>query len=152
MLTSLLMSGFMNANTITEQQLTIEAIKPSHKADAAAIPSNKTNQNKQSIWKLSANDFNDNAYELEDEDALLDDDVNIKPSAGAFDCGTDASKKKRACKNCACGLKELLEEEEKKASSNGGIFTSYKCLDFALKASFNSNTTKSICVWWLLTW
>lgn len=71
---------------------------------------------KKAAWKLIANDLATD-YELEDEEALLDGELETKLSEdkSSNDCGPGegAEKKKRACKNCSCGLKEMIEAEEK---------------------------------------
>ncbi|CAG8574461.1 16030_t:CDS:2 [Acaulospora morrowiae] len=66
---------------------------------------------KTSIWTLSADD--DEYGELENEDELLEDDDLVKPDKSTLarpDCETDG--KKKACKNCSCGLAEELEKEK----------------------------------------
>ncbi|XP_053175312.1 anamorsin isoform X1 [Scomber japonicus] len=68
------------------------------------------------MWTLSANDMGDDDVDLLDSDALLDEDDLKKPdpaSLKAPTCGEGAGKKKKACKNCSCGLAEELEEESK---------------------------------------
>ncbi|KAL4613699.1 anamorsin-B-like [Arapaima gigas] len=64
------------------------------------------------MWTLSANDMNDEDVDLLDSDALLDAEDLKKPNAASLrvpSCGD--SKKKKACKNCTCGLAEELEQE-----------------------------------------
>ncbi|XP_029909721.1 anamorsin [Myripristis murdjan] len=65
------------------------------------------------LWNISANDLNDDDVELVDSDALLDEDDLKKPDPESLraPCGTGAGKKKKACKNCSCGLAEELEQE-----------------------------------------
>ncbi|KAM9816568.1 anamorsin isoform X4 [Syngnathus typhle] len=68
------------------------------------------------MWTLSANDMNDDDdADLVDSDALLDEEDLKKPdpvSLKAPICGGGAIKKKKACKNCTCGLAEELEESK----------------------------------------
>ncbi|XP_070763325.1 anamorsin [Enoplosus armatus] len=66
------------------------------------------------MWTLSANDIDDDDVDLVDSDALLDEDDLKKPDPASLKapiCGEGADKKKKACKNCSCGLAEELEEE-----------------------------------------
>ncbi|XP_051884226.1 anamorsin isoform X2 [Pristis pectinata] len=61
-------------------------------------------------WTLSATDMNDDDVDLIDSDELLDENDLKKPdpaSLRVMNCG-DSKKKKRACKNCTCGLAEEL--------------------------------------------
>ncbi|XP_070255033.1 anamorsin [Myotis yumanensis] len=64
------------------------------------------------LWTLSANDMEDESMDLIDSDELLDPEDLKKPdpaSLRAPSCGE--GKKRKACKNCTCGLAEELEKE-----------------------------------------
>lgn len=58
-----------------------------------------------SKWKMDLNDLAES--DLVDENELLDDGITAPVNAP---CG-EASARKRACKNCSCGLAEELEAE-----------------------------------------
>ncbi|KAL6107355.1 ciapin1 [Pungitius sinensis] len=71
------------------------------------------------MWTLSANDMDDDDVDLMDSDALLDEDDLKKPdpaSLKAPTCG-EGSAKKKACKNCTCGLAEEQESKEKQKTN-----------------------------------
>ncbi|KAF8415284.1 cytokine-induced anti-apoptosis inhibitor 1, Fe-S biogenesis-domain-containing protein [Terfezia claveryi] len=61
----------------------------------------------------------DDEEELIDEDALLDniDDLAI-PIQPPAECAPKPGKRRRACKDCSCGLREALEEEDAKKRSS----------------------------------
>ncbi|XP_021510646.1 anamorsin isoform X1 [Meriones unguiculatus] len=70
------------------------------------------------LWTLSANDMEDDSVDLIDSDELLDPEDLKKPdpaSLKAPSCGE--GKKRKACKNCTCGLAEELEKEKSKEQS-----------------------------------
>ncbi|EGZ23652.1 hypothetical protein PHYSODRAFT_284771 [Phytophthora sojae] len=83
--------------------------------ESAAIPLAKTAQPIKK-WTVLADDFGgDDAQDddIIDEDTLLDDTDEVLQAAKA-DCGEKVGGKKRACKNCTCGLKD---EEDKPVMS-----------------------------------
>ncbi|XP_053402651.1 anamorsin homolog [Mercenaria mercenaria] len=83
------------------------------KTDSAVGSSEKT----AAVWKLSAMDMADDDVDLVNEDELLDEDDLKRPDPASLkaDCGTGADKKKKACKNCTCGLAEELDAEAAKS-------------------------------------
>ncbi|XP_075045558.1 anamorsin isoform X2 [Mixophyes fleayi] len=67
------------------------------------------------LWTLSASDMNDTDGDLLDSDELLDQEDLKKPLPSSLQksgCGEGSEKKRKACKNCTCGLAEELEEEK----------------------------------------
>jgi len=73
-----------------------------------AVPS------KNNAWKISADDDNDDFI---DEDMLLDEEDFKKPDPASLKvCGTTG--KRKACKDCSCGLAEELDGEQAKGPAN----------------------------------
>jgi hypothetical protein len=65
---------------------------------------------KPKVWQFSADDVQED--DLINTDELLDAVDVLKPVVDAnFDCGTSKEGKKKACKNCTCGLAEEIESE-----------------------------------------
>ena len=70
-----------------------------------------------------------------DEDSLLEEEDRAKKVAEKMDCGTGSDGKRKACKNCSCGLKEMLENEEgdlvavpaKSSCGNCSLGDAYRC-------------------------
>ncbi|KAG7396179.1 electron carrier [Phytophthora boehmeriae] len=75
----------------------------------AAISLTKKSTTAQPIkkWTVLADDFDDDEQDddIIDEDTLLDDTDEVLQAAKK-DCGETVGGKKRACKNCTCGLKD----------------------------------------------
>ncbi|KAI8801551.1 cytokine-induced anti-apoptosis inhibitor 1, Fe-S biogenesis-domain-containing protein [Cladochytrium replicatum] len=117
----------VNATTWAGKVAVVEVVakKPSYETGAsAALPLKfkkstpakeetsriKVAPAKVAVWKVSANDDDDE--DLVNEDDLIDADDYLKPDLA--DCGpTDGTAgKKKACKNCSCGLAEMETEDE----------------------------------------
>ena len=66
---------------------------------------------KPAVWSLDSDDIRDAEVDLLDPDSLLDETDYVKPDPLSlkYDCGTNKAGKKKACKNCVCGLAEELE-------------------------------------------
>ncbi|XP_064467186.1 anamorsin homolog isoform X2 [Ornithodoros turicata] len=63
------------------------------------------------VWALSAQDILDQDVELLDPDELIDEDDFKKPDPTLLKGSCGGEKKRKACKNCSCGLAEQLEKE-----------------------------------------
>ncbi|KAL3668128.1 hypothetical protein V7S43_006991 [Phytophthora oleae] len=85
--------------------------------ESAAVPlAKKTTALPVKKWTVLADDFggdDEQDDDIIDEDTLLDDTDEVLQLAKA-DCGEKVGTKKRACKNCTCGLKD---EEDKPVMS-----------------------------------
>ncbi|EDW63658.1 anamorsin homolog [Drosophila virilis] len=99
------LSGFINcredavANTLTAE-------KPGYETGSSARLSFAKKTSSVNVWKISGDD-----EELIDEEELLDEEDKQKPDpAGLRVCSTTG--KRKACKNCSCGLAEELESEK----------------------------------------
>ncbi|KAL1450481.1 hypothetical protein WDU94_002845 [Cyamophila willieti] len=69
------------------------------------------------VWKLDADDIADD--DLIDSDQLLNEDDLKKPDPASLKvCGTTG--KRKACKDCSCGLAEELDEEAKEKQKISG--------------------------------
>ncbi|XP_005090515.1 anamorsin homolog [Aplysia californica] len=77
-------------------------------------PKPKVDDNVAKVWSLNSSDLMDADVDLVNEDDLLDEDDLKKPDPASLkvDCGGGA-KKKKACKNCTCGLAEELDSGKK---------------------------------------
>ncbi|GAB1607319.1 anamorsin-like, partial [Argonauta hians] len=142
LLSLLKLSGFVKVTELPEVKLTdsnvdsikafcdlpadsslvhISAAKPNYAVGSSAklklpqkINTSKPTADTAKIWSLSANDLDDD--DILDSDTLLNEDDMKKPDPNSLkaDCG-GSRKKKRACKNCTCGLAEELDGESKPA-------------------------------------
>lgn len=124
-----------------EQSVIIVAKKPSFEPGAAVALKNipiKPISTTSKTWILTANDTADD--DLITEDELLTAEDFVKPDLSlkkAAVCGTDAPKKK-ACKNCTCGLADELEE--KKSSSVAAPAVKSSCGSCYLGDAFRCST------------
>ncbi|KAL1742900.1 Fe-S cluster assembly protein DRE2 [Schizophyllum fasciatum] len=109
----LTLAGFNVLTPTITPEGALMAQKPAH-APAAAVSlasrplaRKKTDPAaKKALWSLSAP-----ATPKIDADALLSDADRARPAACAPAAAGAGPKRKRACKNCTCGLRELEEEE-----------------------------------------
>ncbi|KAK2841700.1 hypothetical protein Q5P01_011900 [Channa striata] len=114
LLSVLKLSGFTSVTEVSKSELSqrppIKLSFAKKTAEKPVLDPSVVNK-----WMLSASEMNDDDVDLLDSDALLDEDDLKKPdpaSLKASSCG-EGSGKKKACKNCTCGLAEELEQESK---------------------------------------
>lgn len=98
------------------QYVQVIARKPSYEIGTSAklsLPTPVTTQGASSVsavWRLDTSQLTED--DLIDPDALLDAADLVKPDPSSLKAGCDPNKgKKRACKNCTCGLSEAQEKE-----------------------------------------
>ncbi|KAJ7312123.1 hypothetical protein JRQ81_006465 [Phrynocephalus forsythii] len=78
------------------------------------------------LWTLSASDMNDDDMDLLDSDELLDPEDLKKPDPGSLKAPScKESGKRKACKNCTCGLAEELEQEKKNSQPRSACGNCY---------------------------
>ncbi|KAH8308409.1 hypothetical protein KR059_012190 [Drosophila kikkawai] len=104
------LSGFINCREDAGDALTAE--KPGYETGSSArLSFAKKNASALNVWKISGDD-----EDLIDEEELLDEEDKQKPDpAGLRVCSTTG--KRKACKNCSCGLAEELESEKEQSKT-----------------------------------
>jgi len=94
------------------------------------LPTIKPSAGSGMVWKLDGGDG-----DLIEDDALLEKEDLARPEKG-FDCGTSANGKRKACKNCSCGLAEELDAgkeikkktpEQASACGNCSLGDAFRC-------------------------
>lgn len=90
----------------------VRASKPNHEVGASRLlsfakPAVKEAAPRADVWTLE--DIEDDTVELMDDSELLNEEDLAKPDPASLRvCGTTG--KRKACKDCSCGLKEELED------------------------------------------
>ena len=92
----------------------VAPLKPQEKVTAATVsttlPSSESAVGAAAAvkWKMNISDLAED--DIVDENDLLNDNFQIPPPASSASCGdsNDSGSKKRACKNCSCGLAGIL--------------------------------------------
>lgn len=106
------LTGFSNINSQSKDELfEFSAQKPNFEVGS----SSQLSFGKSTVWSL-ADSLEDDQVELINEDDLLDEDDLLKPSSESLRvCGTTG--KRKACKDCSCGLAEELSGGTENKSS-----------------------------------
>ncbi|SPP90010.1 anamorsin homolog [Drosophila guanche] len=110
------LSGFINCS---EGPDALTAEKPGYETGSSArLSFAKKNASALNVWKISGDD-----EELIDEEELLDEEDKLKPDPAVLKvCSTTG--KRKACKNCSCGLADELEREKKATTATENIKSS----------------------------
>ncbi|XP_065064858.1 anamorsin homolog [Rhopilema esculentum] len=149
LISTLRLSGFIKPSEPNVSQLDGESIqmvevscqKPAFEVGAGAKIALKTSTKKAvsqdvaKVWTLSAQDANDDDIDIIDSDALLEEEDLLRPDTGNLknECGPNSGKKK-ACKNCTCGLADELDGTQptkpkayKSACGNCSLGDAFRC-------------------------
>lgn len=127
------LSGFINCSEDAAAN-TLTAEKPGYETGSSARLSFAKKSSNMNVWKISGDD-----EELIDEEDLLDEVDKQKPDpAGLRVCSTTG--KRKACKNCSCGLAEELESEK---SSKAAAAAS----ENAKSSCGNVSIMNCLCLW-----
>ncbi|XP_058057217.1 anamorsin homolog [Anopheles bellator] len=103
---NLLLAGFINV--VASENNVFVAEKPSYEVGSASKLSFANKSKVAAVWKLDAGD--DEGEERIDDEELLDEEDKTKPTPESLRvCGTTG--KRKACKDCSCGLAEELDAE-----------------------------------------
>ena len=109
------LTGFSNVRSEKDKDLVaLYAEKPKFEVGAVSklkFASKPAVVDTKKVWQFTEDDINED--DLINTDDLLD-ELDLKKPAkeeANFDCGTSKEGKKKACKNCSCGLAEEIEQE-----------------------------------------
>jgi len=84
----------------------VKAAKPNHEVGASRLLSFAKPKPAADVWTLE--DIDDDTVELVDDKTLLSEEDLVKPDPASLRvCGTTG--KRKACKDCSCGLAEELD-------------------------------------------
>nr|CAH8872952.1 unnamed protein product [Trichobilharzia regenti] len=114
---NLTLSGYMGPQQLhDEKYLIFSASVPSHYTQGSSVKLPWANSDVESAWEdVDKEDSNDISENVIDTNALLQKADFEAPAVCGKEAVTDsAGKKKRACKNCTCGLAEIEAQDEER--------------------------------------
>jgi anamorsin len=116
--TDLKIQGFSNVLAASDEgERFVVCQKPDIEiGNSATLPTKSTSSNtKTAVWSMQTSDLAED--DLVDEDDLLDDGLVVVPAACEPNGESKGEGKRRACKNCSCGLAEQEAAEVSNAKS-----------------------------------
>jgi len=90
-----------------------KVVRPAVAKPAPAPVAAKRNMGANGVGYVNGDEESDDDDDLIDEDELMADESLATPVQIPPECAPRPGKRRRACKDCTCGLKEQIEEEDR---------------------------------------
>lgn len=95
--------------SIPSTPISLSLKRPSEASTSAALPLRTSKANKASLWAFTAAPIGSTPKTIDESTLLTDEDLARPTLVKREDC--DVKKTRKACKDCSCGLREILLDE-----------------------------------------